>query len=118
MSSGPVPLRRVRLCEPVDLACQAPLSMGFSRQEHWSALPFPPPGQRDLPSWRFPPCTHKYYHDYFQEILQVSLRQGISVKVFGKHFFRNPSEVLPGLPSRVTRSGKEMGVGTGENKGI
>ena len=26
---------------------QAPLSMGFSRQEYWSGLPFPPPG--DLP---------------------------------------------------------------------
>ena len=24
--------------------CQAPLSMGFSRQESWSELPFPPPG--------------------------------------------------------------------------
>ena len=23
---------------------QAPLSMGFSRQEHWSGLPFSPPG--------------------------------------------------------------------------
>ena len=29
------------------VACQAPLSMGFFRQEHWSELPFPPPG--DLP---------------------------------------------------------------------
>ena len=29
------------------LARQAPLSMGFSRQEYWSGLPFPPPG--DLP---------------------------------------------------------------------
>ncbi|CAI9156261.1 unnamed protein product [Rangifer tarandus platyrhynchus] len=28
-------------------ACQAPLSMGFSRQEYWNGLPFPPPG--DLP---------------------------------------------------------------------
>ena len=27
---------------------QAPLSMGFSRQEHWSGLPCPPP--RDLPN--------------------------------------------------------------------
>ena len=27
--------------------CQAPLSMGFSRHEYWSALPCPPPG--DLP---------------------------------------------------------------------
>ena len=26
---------------------QAPLSIGFSRQEYWSGLPFPPPG--DLP---------------------------------------------------------------------
>ena len=29
-------------------ACQAPLSMGFSRQEYWSRLPFPSPG--DLPN--------------------------------------------------------------------
>ena len=28
-------------------ARQAPLSVGFSRQEYWSGLPFPPPG--DLP---------------------------------------------------------------------
>ena len=28
-------------------ACQAPLSMGFSRQEYWSGSPCPPPG--DLP---------------------------------------------------------------------
>ena len=28
------------------VACQAPLSMGCSRQEYWSGLPFPPP--RDL----------------------------------------------------------------------
>ena len=28
--------------------CQAPLSMGFSRQEYYSRLPFPPPG--DLPN--------------------------------------------------------------------
>ena len=32
---------------PWTLACQAPLSMGFPRQEYWSMLPFPPPG--DLP---------------------------------------------------------------------
>ena len=29
------------------VACQAPLSMGFPRQEYWSGLPFPSPG--DLP---------------------------------------------------------------------
>ena len=25
------------------VACQSPLSMGFSRQEYWSGLPFPTP---------------------------------------------------------------------------
>ena len=32
------------LCDPVDCSPQAPLSMGFSRQEYWSGLPCPPPG--------------------------------------------------------------------------
>ena len=29
---------------PLSIADQAPLSMGFSRQAHWSGLPSPPPG--------------------------------------------------------------------------
>ena len=33
-------------CDPWAVACQAPLSMGFTRQECWSGLPFPPPGDR------------------------------------------------------------------------
>ena len=34
----------VRLCAtPETAAHQAPLSLGFSRQEHWSGLPFPSP---------------------------------------------------------------------------
>ena len=38
----------VRLFAPLwTVACQAPLSMGYPRQEYWSGLPFPPPG--DLP---------------------------------------------------------------------
>ena len=36
---------RVRLfATPWTVAHQAPLSMGFSRQEYWSGLPFPSPG--------------------------------------------------------------------------
>ena len=31
------------LCGPIDGSHQAPLSLGFSRQEHWSGLPFPSP---------------------------------------------------------------------------
>ena len=41
-------LSRVRLfATPWTVAYQAPPSMGFSRQEYWSGLPFPSPG--DLP---------------------------------------------------------------------
>ena len=34
---------------PWTVARQAPLSMGFSRQEHWRGLPFPPPGDLSDP---------------------------------------------------------------------
>ena len=41
-------LSRVRLfATPWTVARQAPPSMGFSRKEYWSGLPFPSPG--DLP---------------------------------------------------------------------
>ena len=33
---------------PWTVACQVPLSVGFPRQEYWSELPFPSPG--DLPN--------------------------------------------------------------------
>ena len=38
-------LSRVQLfATPWTVACQAPQSMEFSRQEYWSGLPFPSPG--------------------------------------------------------------------------
>ena len=38
-------LSRVQLfATPWTVDLQAPLSMGFSRQEYWSGVPFPPPG--------------------------------------------------------------------------
>ena len=33
----------------MEIARQAPLTMGFSRQEYWSGLPFPPPGHLSDP---------------------------------------------------------------------
>ena len=49
-------LSRVRLfVTPWTVAHQAPLSMGFSRQEHWSGLPFPSPG--GLPSPGIEPAS-------------------------------------------------------------
>ena len=45
------------LCDPMGsfATCQAPLSMGFSRQEYCSGLPFPPPG--DLPDAGIKPVS-------------------------------------------------------------
>ena len=42
-------LSHIRLfATPWTIVCQAPPSMGFPRQEYWSGLPFPSPG--DLPN--------------------------------------------------------------------
>ena len=40
---------------PCTAACPAPLSMEFSRQESWSGLPFPSPG--DLPDLGVEPMS-------------------------------------------------------------
>ena len=60
------PFSRGQLCVTLwAVACQAPLSMGFSRQEYWSELLCPPPG--DLPhpgiepmSLRFPALAGEF----------------------------------------------------------
>ena len=41
------------LCDHMGLACQAPMSIGYPRQEYWSGLLFPPLG--DLPDPRIEP---------------------------------------------------------------
>ena len=40
---------------PWTIAFQDPLSLGFTRQEYWSGLPFPPPG--DLPNRGIKPAS-------------------------------------------------------------
>ena len=42
------------------VAHQVPLSMGFSRQEYWSVLSFPPPG--DLPNPGIEPTSPVFLH--------------------------------------------------------
>ena len=39
------------LCDPMTVVHQAPLSMGFSRQEYWSGLPLPSPGIFPTQGW-------------------------------------------------------------------
>ena len=42
-------LNHVELCGPWSEAHHTPLSLGFSRQDYWSSLPFPSPGNLPTP---------------------------------------------------------------------
>ena len=57
------------LATPWTVACRAPLSMGFSRQEYWSGLPFPSPG--DLPDPGIEPRSPALQADSLLTELQV-----------------------------------------------
>ena len=63
-------LSRVQLfAVPCTVAHQAPLSMGFSRQEYWSGLPCPPPGGLpdlgiELASLTSPVLAGRSFHHY------------------------------------------------------
>ena len=53
-------------CDPMDCSHQAPLSVGFTRQEY-CGLPFPPPGDLPVPGIKpvsppFPACRQILYH--------------------------------------------------------
>ena len=55
-------LSRVQLfAAPWTVAYQAPASMGFSRQEYWSGLPFPSPG--DVPKLGIEPRSPAFQAD-------------------------------------------------------
>ena len=55
-------LSRVQLfATPWTVAYQAPPSMGFSRQEYWSGLPFPSPG--DVPDPGIEPRSPEFQAD-------------------------------------------------------
>ena len=61
------------LATPRTVACQAPLFMGFSRQEYWNELPFPSPG--DLPNPRIEPRSPALQADSSPTELQGKLSQ-------------------------------------------
>ena len=101
------------LCDPMDCSLQAPLSMGFSRQEYWSGQPFPSPG--DVPNPGIKPmslalqtdsllleppgkpdqvrCAYKYpaHSDPIGDILM------------GHICSRNPNQVIQGLVKPASR---------------
>ena len=60
------------LCDPMDRACWAPLSVEFSRQEHCSGYPFPSPG--NLLNQGLNPILL-----YYRQILYHLSHQGIPI---------------------------------------
>ena len=64
---------------PWTLACQAPLSMGFSQPEYWSGLPFPLPGF--IPDPGIEPKS-----------------PALAGRFFSMSHWENPSEGLDNLP--------------------
>ena len=67
------------LCNPMDIACQASLSMEFSRQEYWSELSFPSPG--GLPNPRTEPRLILYHLNY-QGSPEISQYIDLKIKTF------------------------------------
>ena len=62
------------------VACQAPLSVKFSRQEYWSGLPFPSPG--DLPNPGTEPGSPALQADSLPSEPQVTLyKQSYNLKI-------------------------------------
>ena len=72
-------LSRVRLfATPWTVAYQAPLPVGFSRQEYWSRLPFPSPG--DL------------------QRSQIIFKSSLSLYIDGRQQLSDPTaSVIPGI---------------------
>ena len=73
------------LCDPIDAAHQAPPSLGFSRQEHWSGLPFPSAVQ-ESEKWKWSRSLESH------EIWNIVWRYGI------------PGTNAQGLDGRSVRS--------------
>ena len=55
------------LVTPWTVACQAPLPMGFSRQECWSGLPFSSPGNQQNMQF-FPNLFCSRFFFFFKEV--------------------------------------------------
>ena len=99
-------LSRVRLSVTLwTVACQVPLSMGFSRQENWSGLPFPSPG--DLPNPGIKPGSPALQADALPSdppgklVLEanIDLRQCTDTLYYAKGAHLIPSDPSPTSPA-------------------
>ena len=116
-STQPLPLQVLvaqscpTLCDPMEDTCQAPLSMGFCRQEYWSGSPLPSPGnlhsplQRIFPTQGFElksPALQILYHlshpgSLFLRKLALKIRVLRKRQVTGQEVLAVLSPILIGL---------------------
>ena len=82
------------LSTPWNVACQAPVSLGFSGQEYWSGLPCAPP--RDLPDPGMEPtilhCRQMLYHLSHQGSQGVYLKLMSTLLQKKNNILKNPSQ--------------------------
>ena len=73
-------------------ACQVPLSMGFSRKEYWSELPFPPLG--DLPDPGIEPASPTSPTLAGRFFIISTTFQGVYVSAFSHYWQGEQGELL------------------------
>ena len=105
------------LSSPQTVARQAPLSMGFPRQEYWSGWPFPPPGDLPHPGIANPSLLH-CRRPPASQASSLLLSHNRSPTMFISHFLwmsamRVVASEVKGAQSHLTlcSPGKNTGVG-------
>ena len=70
---------------PWTAAHQAPPSLGFSRQEHWSGLPFPSP-MHESAKWKWQPLSTKLIKLFFKFQISIFVFMWLNSPVFSLCF--------------------------------
>ena len=104
------------LCTPWAAAHQAPLSMGFSRQEYWGGLPCPPSG--DLPDSGVEPMSSALAGRFFTTLTNFKVRSKnwvktmpfwkIQLKSINLNFLVLPMCVIPASSYLLNESDKSF----------
>ena len=98
---------------PWTIACQAPLSLGFSRQEYWSGLPLPSPG--DLSDPKIEPgslMSPELADGFFTTDPRGKPKRNYSKKLSGFPG-GSDSKASAGDPGSIPGSGRSPGEGNG-----
>ena len=90
---------RVRLCETPEMAAhQVPPSLGFSRQKHWSGLPFPTPMCQSKVAQSYPtlrnPMDCSLPGSSIHGIFQARVLEWVAIEWLSIWNFRNLTPVL------------------------